>query len=400
MNAKKLFVAAALLAGLFSAKAQSVQLSNTTGFGYENGAVYDSGEYNESTFVGALAGKGSNPKSTFGKNTFVGHHSGMVTTTGDHNSFLGRFSGLSNTTGSMNVFGGANSGYSNVDGSNNVFLGGQSGFSNVSGTRNTFTGINAGFYNTASDNSFYGAYAGISNSTGYNNVFIGTDAGYTNSTGYSNTLVGSQSGKNMNGAMNVSLGYQAGHSTLGNSNVFLGYRAGYSETGSNKLYIANSDTTTPLIYGDFASNKLGVGGINTFPTTAGTVNVSAYSLFVKGGILTEEVRVMLQSGWADYVFANDYKLTPLSEVETFIKENNHLPNVPSASQVATDGIELGEMSKIQQEKIEELTLYAIQQDKTIKKQEDKIEEQNKKLNDLSLQLQNLSIQVQELIKNK
>ena len=69
--------------------------------------------------------------------------------------------------------------------------------------------------------------------------------------------------------------------------------------------------------------------------------------------------------WADYVFANNYNLKPLNEVEAFIKKNGHLPNVPSATEVKENGLELGEMSKIQQEKIEELTLYLIEQKKEI-----------------------------------
>ena len=75
----------------------------------------------------------------------------------------------------------------------------------------------------------------------------------------------------------------------------------------------------------------------------------------------------LSSTWADYVFAKDYQLPTLKEVEKFIEENGHLPNVPSAAQVKEEGIELGEVAKIQQEKIEELMLYIIEQNKQIEK---------------------------------
>lgn len=129
------------------------------------------------------------------------------------------------------------------------------------------------------------------------------------------------------------------------------------------------------------TGKIGIGtGDATLPNTAGGVDVSNYKLFVKGGILTEEVRV--STTWADYVFNKDYNLKPLSEVETFIKENGHLPNVPSAAQVKEEGIELGNMAKIQQEKIEELTLYIIEQDKINKKQGEEIEELRTLLNSL------------------
>ncbi len=101
------------------------------------------------------------------------------------------------------------------------------------------------------------------------------------------------------------------------------------------------------------------------PTTAGSANLANYKLFVKGGILAQEMRVAGPTTWADYVFANNYKLTPLNEVALYIEKNGHLSNVPSAREVAANGIEVGEMAKIQQEKIEELTLYLIQQNKAI-----------------------------------
>lgn len=88
-----------------------------------------------------------------------------------------------------------------------------------------------------------------------------------------------------------------------------------------------------------------------------------YKLSVKGAIRAHEVKVY--TAWADYVFKEDYKLPSLKEVEDHIKLNGHLINVPSAEQVEKEGIKIGEMAKIQQEKIEELTLYIIQQNKDI-----------------------------------
>lgn len=117
--------------------------------------------------------------------------------------------------------------------------------------------------------------------------------------------------------------------------------------------------------------KVGIGGVSTFPSNALYNN---YSLFVTGGMLADEVRVALSSSgtWADYVFAKDYKLKTLSEVESFIKENGHLPNVPSAAQVKEEGINVAQMATIQQEKIEELTLYIIEQNKRIEALEAKM----------------------------
>ncbi len=93
-----------------------------------------------------------------------------------------------------------------------------------------------------------------------------------------------------------------------------------------------------------------------------TTNPLSYKLFVEQGILTEKVKVAVKNTsewWADYVFDNDYKLKPLSEVHSFIKQNKHLPDVPSAADVARDGIDLARMDATLLQKIEELTLYMI-----------------------------------------
>jgi hypothetical protein len=112
-------------------------------------------------------------------------------------------------------------------------------------------------------------------------------------------------------------------------------------------------------------------GTNNKPTDIGGANITSYKLFVKGGILADEVRV--RTGWADYVFADEYRLKPLAEVESFIKKNKHLPNVPTSKEVESQGINVGNIAKIQQEKIEELTLYIIDQNKRIEKLESQIE---------------------------
>jgi hypothetical protein len=90
---------------------------------------------------------------------------------------------------------------------------------------------------------------------------------------------------------------------------------------------------------------------------------NTYRLSVKGKIRAEEIKVY--TTWADYVFKKEYQLPSLKEVERYIATNGHLQNVPSEKEVAEKGLKLGEIAKIQQEKIEELTLYLIQQNKDI-----------------------------------
>ncbi len=112
---------------------------------------------------------------------------------------------------------------------------------------------------------------------------------------------------------------------------------------------------------------IGKGGPTNIPLTIGGSDISHYDLFVEHGILASEIRV--RTGWADYVFDENYHLISIKELEEYIKANGHLPNVPSAKEVEEQGIELGDISRIQQEKIEELALYIIAQNKRIKKLE-------------------------------
>jgi hypothetical protein len=101
------------------------------------------------------------------------------------------------------------------------------------------------------------------------------------------------------------------------------------------------------------------------PTTVSLPN--GYKLYVETGILTEKVKVAIKgtANWSDFVFANDYKLMPLKDVETFILNNKHLPGIPSAEAVVKEGIDLGEMDAKLLQKIEELTLHIIQLEKEI-----------------------------------
>jgi hypothetical protein len=88
-------------------------------------------------------------------------------------------------------------------------------------------------------------------------------------------------------------------------------------------------------------------------------------LAVGGKIIAEEVTVKLQSAWPDYVFNRNYALRSLPEVASFININNHLPDMPSAEEVKTNGVALGDMNAKLLQKIEELTLYMIEQNKIV-----------------------------------
>jgi hypothetical protein len=100
---------------------------------------------------------------------------------------------------------------------------------------------------------------------------------------------------------------------------------------------------------------------------------TGYSLSVNGKIACEEILVEDISNWPDYVFHPNYKLMDLDELDNNIKENNHLPGIPSASEIEENGLTLGDMQKKMIEKIEELTLYTIEQNKMIKELQQKMD---------------------------
>jgi hypothetical protein len=104
----------------------------------------------------------------------------------------------------------------------------------------------------------------------------------------------------------------------------------------------------------------------------GTNNTGSFRLAVEGTIGAREVRVTNASPWPDYVFKRNYNLKNLYALESYIKKNNHLPNIPSAQEVKDNGIELGQMSAKLLEKIEELTLHVIE----LRKDLDKVKAEN------------------------
>ncbi|WP_165819332.1 hypothetical protein [Flagellimonas aquimarina] len=101
----------------------------------------------------------------------------------------------------------------------------------------------------------------------------------------------------------------------------------------------------------------------------------------------EEIKV--ETGWADYVFKENYDLPTLEEVEKHIQEKGHLINIPSAEEVEENGIQLGKMNKLLLEKIEELTLYTLQQQEEMNTYKKGITLLTEKLEALEQQINNL-----------
>lgn len=125
------------------------------------------------------------------------------------------------------------------------------------------------------------------------------------------------------------------------------------------------------------ANKMRIGGSN--------LTMGSHLLAVNGSAIFTKAFVKLYANWPDYVFEKNYRLLPLRELDLFIKENKHLPNVPTATEVEKDGIDLGANQTVLLKKVEELTLYIIEQDKKI----EMLEKQNEQLKKLQQQIDEL-----------
>ncbi len=123
-----------------------------------------------------------------------------------------------------------------------------------------------------------------------------------------------------------------------------------------------------------ADGRVGVKTADFFDSHEFYVGGSAYirgdasmphSLYAEGSIITEEAFVKLKAEWPDYVFKEDYSLMPLEELDQFIKENGHLPEMPTAEEVVENGLALGETNRLLTQKVEELTLYILELKKEV-----------------------------------
>jgi hypothetical protein len=172
-----------------------------------------------------------------------------------------------------------------TSGSNNTAFGYMSLNKTADGSSNTAIGYRAMLNNESGEsNSAFGRDALKGNISGGTNVAFGNSALLNLIDGSENVAVGMDAlNGNISGSGNAVIGFNAGYLSVGTANVFIGYKAGYNELGDNKLYIANSDTSTPLIYGDFATGRVGIG-VNG-PVTALEVAASTSNSSLKIGTL-------------------------------------------------------------------------------------------------------------------
>ena len=236
------------------------ELSGVTNSGsYSVGLGYNSLNANTGDYCFGL-GYNTLQANTGDANVALGYTALQNNTSGTNNLGLGYLSVFTNTTGSNNVGVGSSSLRFNNDGAENVAIGFKAMEDNVSGNYSVAIGHESLANSTAGSNTAIGRYSARLNITGTFNTSIGYHASYSSTSASYNTIVGQQAGNTANSGSNTFMGYRTGFSNTGSFNVFLGREAGYNETGSNKLYIENSNSATPLIYGEFDNDILKVHG--------------------------------------------------------------------------------------------------------------------------------------------
>jgi len=288
--------------------------------GSNAGASITSGSYN--VFIGTEAGYST---TTTNDNVYIGYYAGHQST-GVYQTLIGTGAGASLLGTSSNTFIGAAAGYQATTCNDSTLVGAGTGFNLTTGSKHVLIGYHAGeSLTTQSENVFIGYLAG-QNSIAINNILIGTEVGKSLTTGGSNVFIGNSvaTGANttinsviighgaglslVNGNNNVLIGRSAGGALTNESgNIVIGYLAGQTSlTASNKLWIDNSDTSAPLIEGDFATNALKINGtldVTGKLTVGGLIDPTGLILDAQASApSTNDGTIYYDSGAAEFKF--------------------------------------------------------------------------------------------------
>lgn len=204
---------------------------------------------------------------------------------------------------------------------------------------------------------------------------IAFGSAYGQNTGWGTSYVGFNVAKSAanNWLTNTDGGNNGGSLIYGNVGGTINFVT-FPSTGNSVQNLTDSKLVDFTRMKIDANGKVGIG-VSWFSTNNLNAQGNPYLLYVKGGIKTEEIKVEMSGGtWGDYVFAEDYKLTSLPEVEQHIAKTGHLHNIASAAEIEEEGLELKSMTINQQEKIEEIFLHLIEMDKKMKALEEKIKQ--------------------------
>lgn len=416
-----LCVCASVIISLSSVAQQTVNLGPGSGhIGIENinigGNAGKNLKGNLNTNLGYWAGENLTDGTN---NTNIGRYAGQNSGSGKFNSIFGDYAGR-NITGNNNAVFGSQAGYTenrNLTSEGNSIFGFQAGKQIESGPYNTCVGYNAGasINNNGTSNTIIGAFAGYIENSSTNvqgSTILGAYAGRSSS-GY-NTILGYKAGNFQRADLgnNICLGAFSGNhnsSDIGIAgSVYVGAYAGSNldslprNMSERSVFVLNNQVNLrhPLLFGLFAKNtapgdpahkpnSIAQLGINTHElidstslTVAGAVHIGPaeidpkafkydtltnhYLLWVEKGVVSEDYAIAKVKDWKDNVFADTYNLPSLESVDAYIQSNKHLPEIPSEAEVLKRGYSMLDMDKRFLQKIEELTLYVIDQQKQMK----------------------------------
>ncbi|RPI21072.1 MAG: hypothetical protein EHM61_25640 [Acidobacteria bacterium] len=397
-------------------------LSNTTGifnsfFGAAAGLSNTEGHRN--SFFGRDSGYYN---TTGNNNSFFGNRAGYSTGTGYSNSFFGSLAGQANSTGIYNCFFGDSAGYFNTTGHSNAFYGLSAGSMNTTGYRNSFFGRSAGEHNTVeANNTFIGCYSDLApgQDPSFNPVSNATAIGYRAYVARSNSLIlgGVRGFNQVTTETFVGIGTPSpdrqlvveGTQAIGK---FRRYNSGGPDFAPAFLFERGRGTNISaydILPGDYLGKVQFRGRVNgNMPEYGAFVFIASDTVqngrfsFIDRDLATERM-VVLNTGNVgigtnaptalldvagdlrvrgnllygapatpvpDYVFEPEYELMPLDELGQYVKTEKHLPNVPKAIEIQEKGVNLGEFQMKLLEKIEQLTLYTVQQGQVIRRQKE------------------------------
>ncbi|TDB67361.1 autotransporter outer membrane beta-barrel domain-containing protein [Arundinibacter roseus] len=378
----------------------NVAIGSVTGF--RNGTFGSIGTNN--IMVGDSAGF----KNFASNNVFIGGKSGHNNTTGLRNNFLGRSAGFLNTVGRDNIFLGSFAAYYNTIGSENIVIGNFAGQRNQQpgsmGSANVLMGDSTGYKNTGDRNVFLGKSVGFQNTAGSGNTYVGFGTDGLGNQGPTlqrataighNAKVGVQDGMVLGDTSQVKVGIGTAFpnqrlTIRGNinflafdnsiqiqnrpllqwderENLALGLDVALNSDQKNTLILGNEGTKlgigthTPQAKVEINSGQAGNSGLVFSQLKNQQTDQKFLTVNQDGLVEIQDILVQAAdpNSWADYVFEPSYRLLPLADLERFIHANRHLPNFPSSEQIAQAGIPLQEFLSLQTRKIEELTLYII-----------------------------------------
>jgi len=181
---------------------------------------------------------------------------------------------------------------------------------------------------------------------------------------------------------------------------FLRLSAGGGTSATTKSFIDLSGYTSPASLDRSENITMGTRGVERLRiVSSGNVGIGTSNpterLSVNGNIRTKEV-IVTADNWPDFVFDKSYQLPALHELEKQIGIEGHLPDFPSAKEVSYSGVSLGSLNRLLTQKVEELTLYIIQQQKEIDKKDGDLKKQEHRLQEISRRLQALEETVRSL----